>query len=177
MRLTYAGDRPTSTDPAIQKWIDKLVASRGSAGLDPLYRTLLLSPPFAHGFTQFFRAIRWSSTVPADLMELAMCRVGALNGAAFEWMHHYPLLKEAGVPEEGCETVRTAEAGKQGSQGQGGLTARQWKVLRYVDAMTQDVKVPDEVFEGAKEALNGNERTMVELSECFLDDGGCENMC
>jgi alkylhydroperoxidase family enzyme len=54
-------------------------------------------------------------------MELAECRVGALNGAAFEWMHHMPLLKKAGVSDEGIERVRTAEAGRQGRDGEGGV--------------------------------------------------------
>lgn len=52
-----------------------------------------------------------------------MCRVGALDGAAFEWMHHAPLLRKAGVSEEGIATVRTAEAGKLGADGEGGLNS------------------------------------------------------
>ena len=172
MRLTYTGDHPTDPDSKIQDWIDKLIAYRGSAGLDPLYRTLLISPSFAYGFTEFFRAIRWSSTLPEDLKELAMCRVGALNSAAFEWMHHAPLLRKAGVSQEGCETVRTAQPGKLGKDGEGGLSLKDWKVLRYVDAMTKDVKVPDEVFEEAKEAIGGDERKMLELSMSTLIQSG-----
>jgi alkylhydroperoxidase family enzyme len=164
MRLKYSSNHPTSPDPGIQEWIDKLVASQPPGELNPLYRTLLISPPFARGFTQFFRAIRWDSTVPADLKELAMCRVAALNGAAFEWMHHVPLLRQAGISEQGCETVRSVMAGYEGSDGEGGLSRKQWLVLRYVDAMTKDVKVTDRVFAGARDAVNGDERSMIELS-------------
>jgi len=94
-----------------------------------------------------------------------MCRVGALNGAAFEWMHHAPLLKKAGVSDEGVETVRTAEAGSvpKGEGEERGLSAKMWKVMRYVDAMTKDVKVSDEVFEAMKNELN-DERQVVELT-------------
>jgi len=95
-------------------------------------------------------------------MELAMCRVGALNGAAFEWMHHMPLLKKAGVSDEGIETVRTAMPHLTGAPGEKGLDARLWATMRYVDAMTKDVKVSDEVFEGVRKILNP--RQVVELT-------------
>ncbi len=167
MRLTYVPDPPTFSDPNIQSFIDNLVKERAShgMGLGALYRTLLISPTFARGFLQFFTAIRYRSTLLADVMELAMCRVGALNGAAFEWMHHAPLLKKAGVSDEGVETVRTAEPGAtpKGSGEDRGLSQRMWKVMRYVDAMTKDVSVSDEVFEAMKNELN-DERQVVELS-------------
>ena len=168
MRLTYVPDPPKFADASVQAFVEKLVKERGShgLGLGALYRTLLISPTFARGFLQFFTAIRYRSTLPADIMELAMCRVGALNGAAFEWMHHAPLLKKAGVSDEGVETVRTAEAGSvpkvEGEER--GLSAKMWKVMRYVDAMTKDVKVSDEVFEAMKNELN-DERQVVELSK------------
>jgi alkylhydroperoxidase family enzyme len=118
---------------------------------------------------QFFTAIRGKSTLPPDIMELAMCRVGALNGAAYEWMHHAPLLIKAQVGADGVETVRTAPvharlSGKKESDGTvQGLSEDHWAVLRYVDAMTKDVKVPEEVFEGVRRILN--ERQVVELSK------------
>jgi hypothetical protein len=64
---------------------------------------------------------------------------------SFEWMHHMPLLKKAGVSEEGIETIGTAEAGRQGREGEGGLSARMWNIMHYIDAMTNDVKVSDQV--------------------------------
>jgi alkylhydroperoxidase family enzyme len=89
--------------------------------------------------------------------------VGALNGAAFEWMHHMPLLKKAGVSDEGIETVRTAMPGLTGEAGEKGLDGKHWATMRLVDAMTKDVKVSDEIFEGVRGFLNN--RQVVELSE------------
>lgn len=122
MRLTYTPDPPVFSNPSEQAFLEKLIKDRGYLSLGPLYRTLLISPTFARGFLQFFTAIRYRSTLPADVMELAMCRVGALNGAAFEWMHHAPLFQRAGVSDEGIETVRkAAAAGRRGRDGEGGL--------------------------------------------------------
>ena len=164
MRLPYTPDPPTFSNPRDQDLVDKLVKGVHGKGLGPLYRSLLHSPTFARPFLQYFTAVRYKSSLPVDVMELAMCRVGALNGAAYEWMHHAPLLKQAGVSDEGVETVRTAPAGTVGKVGQGGLSERNWKIMRYVDAMTKDVAVPDEVFEAMKKEMEG-ERQVVELSK------------
>jgi alkylhydroperoxidase family enzyme len=169
MRLTYTDDPPKMATPADQAWVEKLVKQRGKLGLGPLYRSLLISPNFARGFLQFFGVIRYQSSLPADVMELAMCRVGALNGAAFEWMHHAPLLLQAGVTEEGVETVRTAKANHVPNGAEGGLSERLWKVMRYADAMTKDVTVSDEVFNAVKEELR-DEKQVVELSKTSVQN-------
>lgn len=167
MRLTYMPDPPKFTNVGEQAFLERLIEARGSVGLGAIYRTLLISPTFAEGFTQFFSAMRHRSVVPMDVRELAMCRVGALNGAAYEWMHHMPLLKKAGVGEEGIETIRSARSGTLGQDGEGGLSGRLWKVLRYVDSMTTDVRVGDEIFDAIKNELD-NERQVLELSTFAL---------
>jgi alkylhydroperoxidase family enzyme len=163
MRLPYTANPPRFENPKHQAFLARLLKARESRSLSPLDLTLLHSAPLARGFMQFFTAIRGATTLPADMLELAMCRVGALNGAAFEWMHHAPLLRKAGVSAEGVETVRTAEPFKAGKDGEGGLDARLWAVLRYVDDMTKSVKVRDEVFEGVRRLLD--DRQVVELSK------------
>ncbi|KAF2418901.1 4-carboxymuconolactone decarboxylase family protein [Tothia fuscella] len=162
MRLPYTANPPTFNDLTDQAFLERILKARGKHGLSPLDLSLLHSPTFFKGFMQFFTSIRTKSTLPEDIMELAMCRVGALNGAAFEWMHHMPLLKKAGVSEEGIETVRTVMPNYVGTNGEKGLSKRLWTVMRYVDAMTKDVKVSDEVFEGVRAMLD--ERQMVELT-------------
>jgi len=162
MRLPYTANPPKFEDPKHAAFVKRLVASRGTYGLSELDLALLHSPPLARGFMQFFSAIRGSTTLPADILELAMCRVGALNGSAFEWMHHAPLLRKAGVSTEGLETVRTAEVGREGADGEGGLDARLWAVMLFVDDMTKQVKVRDRVFDGLRKILD--ERQIVELT-------------
>jgi alkylhydroperoxidase family enzyme len=147
MRLPYTPDPPLFSNPTEQAFLEKLIKDRGQRGLGPLYRTLLVSPTFARGFLQFFTTIRYRSTLPADVMELAMCRVGALNGAAFEWMHHMPLLEKAGVGDEGIEMVRTAE----------GMRV-EWEVVEGYA-----VRGCDDVFEAVRDELK-DERQVVELS-------------
>lgn len=90
-----------------------------------------------------------------------MSRVGALNGAAYEWAHHCPLMVKAGVSEEGAETVRTAARGEPG-EGRG-LSKELWVLLRFCDAVT-DMKVDDAIFKEMQDVVGGDEKTMLELS-------------
>jgi alkylhydroperoxidase family enzyme len=48
-------------------------------------------------------------------------------------------------------------------EGARGLSERHWAVLRYADAMTRDVKVPDEVWEGVRR-VGFRDREVVELT-------------
>ncbi|KAF2404289.1 hypothetical protein EJ06DRAFT_546223 [Trichodelitschia bisporula] len=162
MRLPYVSNPPQFANAEHQAFVERLLKARGRHSLSPLDLTLLHSPPLARGFMQFFTAIRGKTTLPADILELAMCRVGALNGAAFEWMHHMPLLKKAGVSDEGIETVRTAIVHLTGKPGEKGLDARLWAVMNYVDVMTKDVQVPDATFDTLRQILDS--RQIVELT-------------
>jgi alkylhydroperoxidase family enzyme len=165
MRLPYVSDHPQFENPKHQEFYNRLVKAFGNAPLSPLHRSLLHSPDLTRGFLQFFTAIRGKSSLPEDVMELAMCRVGALNGAAFEWMHHAPLLHKAGVSAKGVETVRTAPLGKVGFGGEGDLSAKLWAILKYVDEMTKNVKVRDETFEAMRKALGYDNRQVIDLSK------------
>jgi len=139
-------------------------AIRQRRGGDPneLDRTLLHSLPIASGWNIFLGAVRTQTTISADLRELAICRVAALNGAWYEWKHHYPLALEAGVDDELLKLVkrgRTWDLTGILSVARG----LQWRiVLRYVDAMTVNVRVPDEVFEEVKAQFS--EKEIVELT-------------
>lgn len=139
-------------------------AIRQRRGGDPneLDRTLLHSLPIASGWNIFLGAVRTQTTISADLRELAICRVAALNGAWYEWKHHYPLALEAGVDDELLKLVkrgRTWDLTGIPSVARG----LQWRiVLRYVDAMTVNVRVPDEVFEEVKAQFS--EKEIVELT-------------
>ncbi|KIW09200.1 uncharacterized protein PV09_00128 [Verruconis gallopava] len=161
MRLKYIRNPSETSDQEVKDFLSRLKASGDKNGVGPLYQTLAHSPALFKGFLEFFGAIRNQSTLPLDIMELAMCRVGALNGVAFEWMHHAPLLEKAGVSAEGLETVRTILPGYVGKDGEKGLKSEHWAVLKFTDCMTKDIKVPDEVFEAVRKLLD--ERQILEL--------------
>ncbi|KAJ9271619.1 hypothetical protein DTO212C5_2411 [Paecilomyces variotii] len=136
----------------------RVQARRGENGLLPLDLALLHSFPVADGWNAFLGAIRTRTTLPADIREIAICRVAVINSAWFEWDHHAPLLREAGMNEEGMRVVGDAQA----SGSEGVLNRKQNAVLQYADAMTKSVKVPDEIFQELKD--NFSEKEVVEIT-------------
>jgi hypothetical protein len=149
MRLTYGPEEASDYPPEARPLAKEIADQRATKGLPlgPLYQTMLIAPTFTRKWYDFMQVVRYESEVPTVMRELAMSRVGALTGAAYEWMHHCPLMKQAGVSEEGAETVRTAARGQKGEGG--GLSKELWVVLRYSDAVT-DLKVDDELFNEVK---------------------------
>ena len=166
MRLPYAPTSPPAGDEAAAAAYAAVAARRAPRPLQPLDLTLLHAPPLAQGWNAFLGAVRTQTKLPADLRELAICRVAALNGAQYEWHHHAPLLRAQGVGEEGVRSVLESPclepgAGK-GTRTGKGLEGTMWVVVDYVDQMTRHVRVDDDVFAELKRSFT--EREVVELT-------------
>lgn len=153
MRLTY-------TEPVSP--VTEAIRERRGGVLNELDHTLLHSIPVAAGWNVLLGAVRTQTSIQVDLRELAICRVAALNSEWFEWKHHYPLALEAGVDDTLMALVkRGREWDLSGMQDMECGTLR-WTILRYVDCMTLDVKVPDPLFEDVRSWFT--EKEVVELT-------------
>jgi len=115
-----------------------ILAERGRISL--LYRVLLNSAPIAEGWEKMLSAVRNRSSLPAGLRELAILRVAVLNGASYEFDAHLPLAEQAGVSRRKIEAVRAERLGAQ-------FTPQERAVLELTDAMTRDIRVPDDLFD------------------------------
>ncbi|TLS29672.1 hypothetical protein PpBr36_00855 [Pyricularia pennisetigena] len=166
MRIPYVPNPPPASIPEADKAVyERVAARRAPRPLQPLDLALLHSPPVADGWNSFLGAVRTRSSLAADLRELAICRVAVVNTAWYEWMHHAPLAREAGVAERAMEDVvkRTEPlVGPNPSQDGGLLSDKQWAVLRYTDEMTRNVRVADETFDLLKSLFS--EREVVEIT-------------
>jgi len=160
MRLPYTPTKPTPSSPEEEAIISRVLTRRGSRGLIALDRALLHSPPVADGWNSFLSSIRTGTSLPADTLELAICRVAVLNGAWYEWAAHAPLALAAGVRDQDLERLKvdTTKVEFQGA----GFSEKQMAVLEYTDAMTRDVKVSDKVFGKLKTLFV--EREIVEIT-------------
>jgi alkylhydroperoxidase family enzyme len=165
MRLPYA-DPSSLTAPDDKAVVARVEARRAPRPLQALDLTLLHSPAVADGWNSFLGAIRTKTSLAADVREIAICRVAVRNEAWYEWMHHAPLAREGGVSEEGMGILGEADAAAR--KGAAGLTAKQWAVVAYADAMTRDVAVEQEVFDGLKQHFS--EKEVVEITATV---GGC----
>lgn len=118
--------------------ITERIRARRGGKLTALDGVLLNSPEFAGGWNSLLVAVRERSSLPADLREAVILRVAALNGADYEWTAHEPVAREAGLTEADLASIRSGGTAMSGALG---------VALRYADAMTRDIEVPDEVFE------------------------------
>lgn len=162
MRLPYVPDPPPTNTPDEARILSNVQARRAPNPLLPLDLALLHSFPVADGWNSFIGAIRTRTSLSTITRELAICRVAVVNGALFEWEQHAPLLSEGGLSEEALKIVGDAGADfEEGSCG-GVLNSEQRAVLRYTDAMTKNVSVPDGVFEELKGCFG--EKEVVEIT-------------
>ncbi len=67
-------------------------------------------------------------------------------------------MKTAGFTEEKLNVVKQLHP-----KAQGALDDRQWAVLRFADAMTRDIAVPQSLFDEVK-AAGFNEQQIVEIT-------------
>ena len=140
-------------DPSLAALLDRVVAERGS--LLNLYRMLLNSPPIAGGWLEIANAVRYRASLDGHSRELAICRVGQLNGATYEWEHHVPIARREGISEAQIEALAQWSSSEL-------FDPRERAVLAYADAMTREVAVLDDVFEAVRGQFD--RRELVELT-------------
>ncbi|KAJ6000658.1 4-carboxymuconolactone decarboxylase family protein [Penicillium waksmanii] len=165
MRLPYVPDPPPTSTPDEARILSSVQARRAPNPLLPLDLALLHSFPVADGWNSFIGAIRTRTTLSTVIRELAICRVAVINGALFEWEQHAPLLSEGGLSDEALAVVRDAKEetfSGAGSVAERVLSPEQRALLRYTDAMTKTVTVPEEVFGELRDCFN--EREVVEIT-------------
>jgi alkylhydroperoxidase family enzyme len=163
MRLPYVPNPPNTTTEAEAAIVARVQARRAPRPLQPLDLALLHSPPIADGWNSFLGAVRTQTSLADDVREIAICRVAVLNGANYEWEHHAPLARQGGVSEDGIKLLGIDERiGSLGDRNPGGLSEKQFAVVRYTDAMTRDVKVSQEVFDELKKHFS--DREVVEIT-------------
>ncbi|KAJ5760493.1 Carboxymuconolactone decarboxylase [Penicillium odoratum] len=157
MRLPYVQDPPPTNTPDEARILASVKARRGENPLLPLDLALLHSFPIAEGWNSFFGAIRAQTSLSTVVRELAICRVAVVNGALFEWEQHAPLLQKGGMEDAKLEIIKDSQADFSYECFSSILSPEERVVLRYTDAMTRTIKVPDEVFAELKNFFNPQE--------------------
>src|SRR5262245_56721290 len=96
------------------------VEKRGSLNV---YRMVTHSPSLALPFLEIADAILQANTVPPDLRELAIVRVGRAYGAEYEHHHHERIAKLFGVTDTALAAAASGDTT--------GLSDEQQSVLRW----------------------------------------------
>ena len=116
----------------------------GLAGADGAligpFNALFLSPGIGDAIQKLGAAIRYQTSLPADLLEVAICTMGGHWRANFEFWAHARLAKNAGVSEGAIDAIRDGETPFFGDD-------RQQTVYRFGRELIENQRVSDETYE------------------------------
>jgi AhpD family alkylhydroperoxidase len=141
--------------PQIDGELLRSIRARRGGRLLNLDRQLLHSAPLARGWNSLMGAIRGQMQLDGALRELVILRVAVLNRAPYEFAQHAPVALAEGVSQPQLDAVRAW-------QDSALFDARERAVLAYTDAMTQQVQVPQPLFDAVRAQLS--QRETVELT-------------
>lgn len=151
-RVTLVDEK---THPNFSEQISYVSGAR-QGRLINVYRVLLNSPSVATAWVDFNNAVRLGSTLDARSRELAIIRVAIVNRAEYIFRAHVPgHAKQAGIIDDELNGIFDWPSFE-------GFNARDRAVFAYVDAMTRDIEVPDQVFDGIRKHFD--EARTVELT-------------
>jgi 4-carboxymuconolactone decarboxylase len=112
-RLPYL--RYDDLDPAAKEVWDAIVGSRADAmlneqgGLTGPFNALVQAPAIGRHLTSLGLALRYETSIPRRLTEVAILTVGARWQAEFEWWAHAQMARRHGVSDAVIEAIRQGE--------------------------------------------------------------------
>jgi 4-carboxymuconolactone decarboxylase len=141
--------------PELAELVAKIRGARGGRLIN-IYRLMLHSPPLANAWFELNQAVRYQTEIDGQCRELAVIRIAILNNVEYVLRAHVPVyaLKE-GLSRAQLEALsdwREANV----------FSDKQRALLAYVDSMTRQIDVPEDVFDDLK--VHFSERQIVELT-------------
>jgi 4-carboxymuconolactone decarboxylase len=90
----------------VQKRVAERILKVSSAGLGGPYSILLRSPVLAERYLGMTDYLRFETSLPHRLNELAILIEARLWDAQYEWWAHYPIALRAGLPQAVADDIR-----------------------------------------------------------------------
>ena len=95
--------------PAQSRVHDLIIAGRRGRFGGP-FQLLIRAPEICEHAAQLGEHLRWGTSLPDRLSELAIITTARFWRAQYEWYAHAPLAEKAGVPHAAVEAIRRGEA-------------------------------------------------------------------
>ena len=97
---------PAEYNPGQKAVVDEIVSGKRGRFGGP-FELLIRAPEVCKHLSRLGEYLRWGSSLPPAMSELAICLTARIIRANYEWHAHAPLAVEAGVPAAAMETIRT----------------------------------------------------------------------
>jgi 4-carboxymuconolactone decarboxylase len=126
-----------------------------SVGLGGPYNPMLRSPVYAQRMYDLLDYLRWHTSLPTKLNEMAILIVGRQWRSQVEWFAHAPLAKKAGLADSIIADLKA-------NNRPAGMSPEEEVVYDFVTDLTAKHAVSDELFDRAKKLLG--EQQVVDLT-------------
>jgi 4-carboxymuconolactone decarboxylase len=94
----FAPLKPDQLTPAQKAWADEIAPPPRNANIGkPPYRAYVRNPELAPKLSALSDYLRWKTSLPPRLSELAILIAARHWTAQYEWFAHYPLAMKAGL--------------------------------------------------------------------------------
>jgi 4-carboxymuconolactone decarboxylase len=137
-----------------QKPVAARILEVSSAGLGGPYSMLLRSPELAKRYLGMTDYLRFETSLPHRLNELAILIEARLWDAQYEWWAHYPIALKAGVPKAVADDIREGRR-------PAGMQPDEEVVYEVCIELLRDRHLDDTTFARAKQILG--EQQLVDL--------------
>jgi 4-carboxymuconolactone decarboxylase len=104
----YRDITPAEMTPAQHRVHDLIVAGRRGRFGGP-FQLLIRAPEICEHAAKLGEHLRWGTSLPDRLSELAIITTARFWRAQYEWFAHAPLAEKAGVPAAAVEAIRRGE--------------------------------------------------------------------
>ncbi len=104
----YREITPAEMTPAQHRVHDQIVAGRRGRFGGP-FQLLIRAPEICGHAAQLGEHLRWGTSLPDRLSELAIISTARFWRAQYEWYAHAPLAEKGGVPHDAVEAIRRGE--------------------------------------------------------------------
>jgi 4-carboxymuconolactone decarboxylase len=105
----YREITPAEMTPAQRRVHDLIIAGRRGRFGGP-FQLLIHAPEICQHAAQLGEHLRWGTSLPDRLSELAIITTARFWRAQYEWYAHAPLAEKAGVPSAAIEAIRRGES-------------------------------------------------------------------
>ena len=98
--------KPEELSPPQKAWADKIaVPPRNAKFGSPPYRAYIRNPELAPRLSALSDYLRWKTSLPPRLSELAILITAREWTAQYEWFAHYPLALKGGLDPEVADAI------------------------------------------------------------------------
>jgi 4-carboxymuconolactone decarboxylase len=143
--VRFAPLKAEELNPAQKAWAESIAAPpRNAKFANPPYRAYIRNPDLAPRLTALTEYLRWNTSLPPRLSELAILITARQWTAQYEWFAHYPLALKGGLDPRVANDIA---AGKRPDN----MKDDEAALYDLAIALYRDKKVSDPIYKAALE--------------------------